>query len=415
MADQSRNTEHRSPRYAESLDLGNLIQAVLRQFWVVRGSLVEGRERILVLLSRADMAAIGPTKGPTKARARALVEAGTLTVLTRSYGSSQWSLARSRLEKGLAMCREADDREGAALALVFLGSTTRAQGEYSLARSYYEQSMTIYRELQDRSGIARCQANLGALAHGQADNAAAHSLLEQALELSRELGDKVYTTRVLVSMGELCYAEGNYATARSLSEESLTLSRELKHRGEIAESLHMLGVLARVEGDYARAGLLHEEALELYRELGRMPGYVLASVGYVANRQGDYRRAGTLFAEGLSFEQQAGGNEDLALCLIGSAGVAVGGADPTAGADREARASSSKGARRAARLLGAAEALLEAIGKKWEPADRIEYDRYVAATRAQLDEAAFDAAWAEGRAMSMEQAISYALSSAVSD
>jgi len=67
---------------------------------------------------------------------------------------------------------------------------------------------------------------------------------------------------------------------------------------------------------------------------------------------------------------------------------------------------------RAARLLGATEAVREAIqiGLSAAYPDRIEYDRYVAAVRAQLDEAVFAAAWAEGRALTLEQAIEYALS-----
>ncbi len=42
-------------------------------------------------------------------------------------------------------------------------------------------------------------------------------------------------------------------------------------------------------------------------------------------------------------------------------------------------------------------------------AQRRELDRITAATRAELDEATFEAAWAEGRAMSLEQAVAYAL------
>jgi len=66
-------------------------------------------------------------------------------------------------------------------------------------------------------------------------------------------------------------------------------------------------------------------------------------------------------------------------------------------------------ARRAARLYGAAEALREVIRTPLAPFDRTEYDRYVAVARAQLDEAAFSAVWAEGRAMPLEQAIAEAL------
>ncbi len=43
------------------------------------------------------------------------------------------------------------------------------------------------------------------------------------------------------------------------------------------------------------------------------------------------------------------------------------------------------------------------------PAHQIEAERNLAVARAQLDAAAWDAAWAEGKAMTLEQAIAYAL------
>lgn len=62
----------------------------------------------------------------------------------------------------------------------------------------------------------------------------------------------------------------------------------------------------------------------------------------------------------------------------------------------------------AARLLGAAEALLRASGGAWWLADRVEYERNLATIRAALSEEAFAAAWAEGQAMTLERAIAYA-------
>jgi hypothetical protein len=64
---------------------------------------------------------------------------------------------------------------------------------------------------------------------------------------------------------------------------------------------------------------------------------------------------------------------------------------------------------RAARLFGAAEALREAITTPLPPTDHVGYERSVAATRAALGKADFAAAWAEGRAMAMQETILYAL------
>src|SRR5207249_10234786 len=64
---------------------------------------------------------------------------------------------------------------------------------------------------------------------------------------------------------------------------------------------------------------------------------------------------------------------------------------------------------RAARLFGTAEGLREAIGAPLPPADRAEHDRSVAAVRTALGEAAFAAAWAAGRGLSLEDALRAAL------
>ncbi len=69
----------------------------------------------------------------------------------------------------------------------------------------------------------------------------------------------------------------------------------------------------------------------------------------------------------------------------------------------------SRDRQRAARLFGAAEALREAIATPLSPVDRSAQEQAVANVRAHLDVATFAAAWAEGRAMTLEQATSYAL------
>jgi hypothetical protein len=88
--------------------------------------------------------------------------------------------------------------------------------------------------------------------------------------------------------------------------------------------------------------------------------------------------------------------ENIALCLVGLGGVAGAVGQGECGA----------------RLLSAAESLYDTIGLSW-PEARADFERYMAAARAQLDEATFAAAWAEGRALSLEQAVTEALNVAV--
>ncbi len=64
---------------------------------------------------------------------------------------------------------------------------------------------------------------------------------------------------------------------------------------------------------------------------------------------------------------------------------------------------------RGARLFGAAEALLEAVGAPLAPADRAEWERDVAMMRSQFEDAGLTTAWNAGRSMPLELAFQYAL------
>jgi len=99
------------------------------------------------------------------------------------------------------------------------------------------------------------------------------------------------------------------------------------------------------------------------------------------------------FAESIRLEQDIGSTPGIARSLAGLAGVAAAQGQPE----------------RAARLFGAAEALLGSIGATLDPADRLAYARDVATIRAQLGADASAAHWAMGRAMTLEQMIAEAL------
>ncbi len=125
-------------------------------------------------------------------------------------------------------------------------------------------------------------------------------------------------------------------------------------------------------------------------------GDALHNLGFVALYRGYDAQATAYFVESLESYRRANDHTDMPVSLAGLAAVAA------------ARGQLE----RAARLFGAAEALLEATSERLDPADRIACDRSCAAVRNQLDAVTFAAAWAEGRTMEMEQAIAYALETA---
>ena len=163
----------------------------------------------------------------------------------------------------------------------------------------------------------------------------------------------------------------------------------------IRYALHALGELGRQVGDYDLAQKAYEEGLALSRETGYILGELLelANLGTVALYRGLPEQARALYDESLALSRELGDKKYSAMHLAAIAGPVATGGDPQA----------------AARLLGASEALLEALGIIIPASDWSTLDRSVEAAREQLDEATFDAAWAEGWAMSLEQAISYAL------
>jgi DNA-binding CsgD family transcriptional regulator len=122
----------------------------------------------------------------------------------------------------------------------------------------------------------------------------------------------------------------------------------------------------------------------------------LYSLALLAISRSDYDDAANLFEKGIAVSEQVGDRANVAYCVRGLAAVA--------GAREQAQ--------RCARLFGAAERILEDAGSpvySYYMPDRHLYERTLTAARSQLEEAAWDAAWAEGGAMVHERAVEYAL------
>lgn len=130
-------------------------------------------------------------------------------------------------------------------------------------------------------------------------------------------------------------------------------------------------------------------------ELYHIPG-LLYRLANVAMCRGDKNRAVMLFRHSLILRKETGDKLGLVQTLAGLAGVAHG----------------RRHYEQAARILGAAEALRATTGYHLSTADQSDYDRHVASTRAALGAKSFDAATARGRAMTLDEAVEYALAPA---
>jgi tetratricopeptide (TPR) repeat protein len=186
-----------------------------------------------------------------------------------------------------------------------------------------------------------------------------------------------------------------YGEARVLFEQSLALRRKLRDTRNIANSLCYLGSVALLEGDYDRATALLDEALDLGRDLGNLliVSAGLANESLVTLAAGEAGRAEVLCSEALALSHELGDKRTSVECLHGLAGIAAVQAEPL----------------RAALLSGAAESLHAEIKAPPSPAERMVGERFLPIARAAVHDQSFEAAWAEGRQMSYDAAVTYAL------
>jgi predicted ATPase/class 3 adenylate cyclase len=282
-----------------------------------------------------------------------------------------------------------------ARVLLALGDLANAQGDYTRAVEDLEASLSLYREVGDRSGEAYALCFLGWIALERNDLEQAERLLEESLALSRETGTARAISLVLNALSGLADYLGDSGRAAAIMEECLSMAREAGDIGIIAISNHNLGLTAARTGDYERAETLLHEAQELFWELSQRAGVasVNSLLGFVALSRNDLDRAESLCAEAIRELWELAEIPGVVYTLEILAGVAA------------SRGEIGK----AARLWGATAGYREATGLPWALDDRAMIEPHIDTARARLDEEEWTKAWEEGRAMSLEDAIAYAL------
>ena len=256
----------------------------------------------------------------------------------------------------------------------------------------------------EAAGSARGKAlgAVGTLALRQGDYEAQRAYSEEALAAYRLAGDKIGIANSLVLVGVGAYYQGEYDRARTLNEESLAIFREVGDKGGIAVTLLSLGVVAYLQGEYDRARTLTEESLAIRREQGDKWGsaVLLNNLGNIAYMAGDFEQAHAVHTESLRMGVELGHKGGIAMSLAGVGEAAIG---------LGKREGKVDWVEKGAALLGASDGLHKEIEAIREGDDAIPYDHATEAGMAQLGEERFERLREEGRAMSMEEAVEYAL------
>jgi tetratricopeptide (TPR) repeat protein len=235
---------------------------------------------------------------------------------------------------------------------------------------YAEERLGLEEELENAAGIAQTRAVMGCQALWQGNDARAAALLTEGVSLARAVELNAELPWMLINLGEVAWHAGEYDRAAVVLTEGLALARESGNQTFIAWSLRQLGTVACLRGDLAEGTDLLAESLTIYRDTHDLWGVVecLEIYSWVVAAQ---------WAEAIQPRAP-----EVPPALV-----------------------------RAARLMGTAAALRATTDFPPISGCQALHDRNVAALRGDMGEAAFAAAWAEGRAMTVEQAVGEVLSS----
>jgi ATP/maltotriose-dependent transcriptional regulator MalT len=270
----------------------------------------------------------------------------------------------------------------------------RTAGAFSEGRAWLEEALSM-----DPAGHVRERARAawgaGWLAYQQGDFAATAARGAELVEWSRSAGDRMGKRNGLTLLGQARLAESDYRGAAGYFDEALVIARELGADWLVATSLLNRSMAATHTGEAAQARMMLNEAREIYEGLGddRFIARATLQLSYLALLEGDLQEARDLTMGALEVVAGLGDRWSVAEQLQGLTAIHAAAGE----------------CEQAARLAGATESVWESIGAQPHPADRASTDRWLKPALEGADAAEMEVAMAEGRAMTMKEAVSYAL------
>ena len=240
--------------------------------------------------------------------------------------------------------------------LLFKGTTLVNMGKDAEAIPYLEQARALFEELDISWYIATTQVHLANAALGRGDTDTALRNLSQAASANELINEKWLQSFILNNLGEVSRVRGEYDLARTHYLQSEALFREMGDTGELARLVHNLGYIALHKGDLEGADNQFQESLDMFIKLSNQRGIAenLSAIAGLWVKKGDY---------------EAG-----------------------------------------AKLLGAAQLLIDQTGGSWWPADRVEIEKIAGVLAQELDKQSLAKEIAAGKNMSMKAAVVFAQS-----
>jgi hypothetical protein len=444
-------------RENSDVELALALMSSLQPLWIARGRILEGRAGFDAVLTHE----VAKDAGVADAvRARALADTAVLYLLSGAAGSVD------RAQQALAIARDIDDRAVLARALIACGFTAAYNAE--LAVAYFAEGMELARELDDKWRLSQILTWQASAAIAAGDPIAARAPAEEGRDLADAIGDGSNSRHCRVCLGMAQAIQGDLAGAAA-QFGAVAAEASVAHDGllEVASLAHQ-GTMLALQGDTVAARAAAQASLQSASEFGGLAAsvayFALANTslaagdvgaaldataatwehgsvlpGYAAHLRPIIAQAALAGGDLIAARSWADdavatapGWSVLILALTARARVAIAQGEPEQ-AERDAHdalasvpegfahagtsdtlecladlAGEAGGHREAARLFGAAEAIRERMGAVRFKIYDVGYEASVAAARDALGDQDFDTAWAEGAAMSTEEAIAYA-------
>jgi predicted ATPase/class 3 adenylate cyclase len=322
---------------------------------------------------------------------------GTEQVLRFGLALRRYWFTRNRGEEALALLVPALDRPeaGAApqlLAAALVTATTAARGvDIAAALRFGKQAVTLARQLDNSRLLIGSLAALSAVYYYAGEPQRGLSPGREATKRARQLGDDVLLGESLASY-LWCQSLIDPAHARPLFAEAIACTQRSGDHLYANVLTNYAGVQALRAGDVPAARAYLDQAARAMREIGEKGFNLSVNMGWVLRQDRDPDGARSSFQEALRISRRNGDRNGMAYASLGLACLAADAGDWG----------------RAAVLHGAAQAFLGPTGQPWEELEERYRQDSLGQVRAHLSQQQFEQAYAEGMALSFDQAIGLA-------
>jgi predicted ATPase/DNA-binding SARP family transcriptional activator len=297
---------------------------------------------------------------------------------------------RLAIERGL----EAGQAESSMRIFVALSRYWDGHSHFTESRRWLETGISLRHQLT-KNTLAITLSKAAWFTFRQNDPEKGIPYAKESLELAEALKDQSIAAYALNCMGVTQISNGDLIKAGRHLDQALLLYQNLDDKRGIARTVSNRALVLAYQSNFSGAIELLKDHLNLVENLEDVftAAWYQFGLGSFQILHGEFEHGVKPLKKGLSLYCQIDNIYFIGNCMIGLAGAANGRHEPL----------------QAARFFGAREAIHESVGSKLDSGLQPIYASLVAQTLAMLNESDFEAAWAEGRAMTLDQAVEYAL------